>query len=173
MMFRNPRFIIGILATVAFCTIAYFGLASTTGAFAASVGTTTPRTAIAQQPAPGTTNQPNQTNQCNPTNQANQPNQTNQANQPNPTNQANQPNQPNQCNPTNQTNPAPTNVCPPTISEGAQGSAVQTLQTKLNIPVTGAFDAQTLAAVKQFQAQHNLPVDGVVGASTWHALGVC
>lgn len=158
MMFRNPRFIIGMLATVAFCTIAYFGLASTTGAFAATVRPTTPNTTIAQLPTSGTANQPNPTTQCNPTNQPNQPN------QPSPTTQ---------CNPTNQANPAPTNACPPTISEGAQGSAVQTLQTKLNIPVNGVFDAQTLAAVKQFQAQHNLPVDGVVGASTWHALGVC
>ena len=161
MIFRTPRLIIGILATVAFCTIAYFGLASTTGVFAATIQPTTPNRAIAQLPTPGTANQPNQPNQPNPTNQCNQ---TNQPNQPKPANQ---------CNPTNQPNPAPTNVCPPTISEGAQGSAVQTLQTKLNIPVTGVFDAQTLAAVKQFQAQHNLPVDGVVGASTWHALGVC
>lgn len=156
MMFRNHRFIT-MIAAISFCTLAYFGLTST-AVFAATAQTTTPITTIAQLPTPGAANQPNQpnpTNQCNPTNQPNRPNPTNQ------------------CNQNNQPNPAPTNACPPTISEGAQGTAVQTLQAKLNIPVSGVFDAQTLAAVKQFQAQHNLPVDGVVGQSTWHALGVC
>jgi peptidoglycan hydrolase-like protein with peptidoglycan-binding domain len=76
------------------------------------------------------------------------------------------------------------NVCPSTISKGARGQAVRTLQTKLNqlgfkganghrLPVTGTFDAQTLSAVKQFQRQHHIQSNGVVGASTWQALGAC
>jgi peptidoglycan hydrolase-like protein with peptidoglycan-binding domain/GH25 family lysozyme M1 (1,4-beta-N-acetylmuramidase) len=63
----------------------------------------------------------------------------------------------------------------PTLSEGATGSAVQTLQTRLNVwgaklTVDGDFGADTLAAVKAFQTAHHLTVDGVVGPQTWAAL---
>jgi peptidoglycan hydrolase-like protein with peptidoglycan-binding domain/GH25 family lysozyme M1 (1,4-beta-N-acetylmuramidase) len=63
----------------------------------------------------------------------------------------------------------------PTLSEGATGSAVQTLQTRLNVwgaklTVDGNFGADTLAAVKAFQTAHHLTVDGVVGPQTWAAL---
>jgi peptidoglycan hydrolase-like protein with peptidoglycan-binding domain len=76
------------------------------------------------------------------------------------------------------------NVCPSTISKGARGQAVRTLQTDLSqlgfkgtngrpLPVTGTFDDRTLSAVKQFQRQHHIQSNGVVGASTWQALGAC
>jgi peptidoglycan hydrolase-like protein with peptidoglycan-binding domain/GH25 family lysozyme M1 (1,4-beta-N-acetylmuramidase) len=63
----------------------------------------------------------------------------------------------------------------PTLSEGATGAAVQTLQTRLNvwganITVDGNFGPATLAAVKAFQTEQNLTVDGVVGPQTWAAL---
>ena len=63
----------------------------------------------------------------------------------------------------------------PTLSEGATGPAVTTLQTRLNVwganlTVDGDFGPATLAAVKAFQTQHNLTVDGVVGPQTWAAL---
>jgi lysozyme len=63
----------------------------------------------------------------------------------------------------------------PTLSEGATGAAVQTLQTRLNVwgaslTVDGDFGAATLAAVKAFQTAQKLTVDGVVGPQTWAAL---
>jgi peptidoglycan hydrolase-like protein with peptidoglycan-binding domain len=65
----------------------------------------------------------------------------------------------------------------PTLSEGATGAAVQTLQTRLNVwganpPLTvdGDFGPATLAAVKAFQTEQNLTVDGIVGPQTWAAL---
>jgi len=63
----------------------------------------------------------------------------------------------------------------PTLSEGATGSAVQTLQTRLNVwgaslTVDGDFGPATLAAVKAFQTEQKLAVDGIVGPATWAAL---
>ena len=63
----------------------------------------------------------------------------------------------------------------PTLSEGATGDAVKTLQTRLNVwgatlTVDGDFGPATLAAVKAFQTQQHLTVDGVVGPQTWAAL---
>jgi peptidoglycan hydrolase-like protein with peptidoglycan-binding domain len=63
----------------------------------------------------------------------------------------------------------------PTLSEGATGAAVKTLQTRLNVwgaklTVDGDFGPATLAAVKAFQTQQHLTVDGVVGPQTWAAL---
>jgi peptidoglycan hydrolase-like protein with peptidoglycan-binding domain/GH25 family lysozyme M1 (1,4-beta-N-acetylmuramidase) len=63
----------------------------------------------------------------------------------------------------------------PTLSEGATGAPVQTLQTRLNVwganlTVDGDFGALTLAAVKTFQTEQKLTVDGVVGPLTWAAL---
>jgi peptidoglycan hydrolase-like protein with peptidoglycan-binding domain len=63
----------------------------------------------------------------------------------------------------------------PTLSEGATGTAVQTLQTRLNVwgaklTVDGDFGPATLAAVKAFQTQQKLTVDGIVGPQTWAAL---
>jgi GH25 family lysozyme M1 (1,4-beta-N-acetylmuramidase) len=66
-------------------------------------------------------------------------------------------------------------VTEPTLSEGATGDALKTLQTRLNVwgaslTVDGDFGPATLAAVKAFQTQQNLTVDGVVGPQTWAAL---
>jgi GH25 family lysozyme M1 (1,4-beta-N-acetylmuramidase) len=63
----------------------------------------------------------------------------------------------------------------PTLTEGATGAAVKTLQTRLNVwgatlTVDGDFGAATLAAVKAFQARQGLTVDGIVGPATWAAL---
>jgi peptidoglycan hydrolase-like protein with peptidoglycan-binding domain/GH25 family lysozyme M1 (1,4-beta-N-acetylmuramidase) len=63
----------------------------------------------------------------------------------------------------------------PTLTEGAAGAAVQTLQTRLNVwganlTVDGDFGPLTLAAVKAFQTQQQLTVDGIVGPQTWAAL---
>jgi len=63
----------------------------------------------------------------------------------------------------------------PTLSEGDTGSAVQTLQTRLNVwgatlTVDGDFGPATLAAVKAFQTEQKLTVDGIVGPQTWAAL---
>jgi len=63
----------------------------------------------------------------------------------------------------------------PTLSEGATGPAVDTLQTRLNVwgatlTVDGDFGPATLAAVKAFQTEQKLTVDGIVGPQTWAAL---
>ena len=60
----------------------------------------------------------------------------------------------------------------PTLSEGATGTAVRTLQSDLNVlgyglAVDGDFGPDTLAAVKAFQRAQSLTVDGVVGPLTW------
>ena len=58
-----------------------------------------------------------------------------------------------------------------TIKLGSRGSAVKTLQTKLNLAVDGIFGKITDEAVRAFQTAHNLKCDGIVGAKTWEALG--
>lgn len=60
----------------------------------------------------------------------------------------------------------------PSISRGASGMAVRTLQQHLNISVDGVFGPATEASVKLFQQNHHLTTDGVVGPQTWSALGV-
>jgi GH25 family lysozyme M1 (1,4-beta-N-acetylmuramidase) len=63
----------------------------------------------------------------------------------------------------------------PTLVEGDTGSAVKTLQTRLNVwganlTVDGDFGSLTLAAVRAFQTKQKLTVDGIVGPRTWAAL---
>lgn len=63
----------------------------------------------------------------------------------------------------------------PTISEGANGTAVRTLQVLLTrkgfaVTADGVFGPKTLTAVRRFQARLGLAVDGVVGPRTWAAL---
>ncbi len=60
----------------------------------------------------------------------------------------------------------------PTLQNGDTGSAVITLQDRLNvwgakITVDGSFGPATLAAVKAFQTKEKLTVDGIVGPATW------
>ena len=58
------------------------------------------------------------------------------------------------------------------VAAGAQGSEVTAIQRALGIPASGAFDANTEAAVKQFQQRNGLAVDGIVGPQTGAALGL-
>lgn len=59
-----------------------------------------------------------------------------------------------------------------TIKLGSTGSAVKTLQNKLNIRVDGVFGEYTKRAVIEFQAKNNLTADGIVGPNTWFKLGI-
>ena len=64
----------------------------------------------------------------------------------------------------------------PVLKRGSRGSAVKTLQSKLNhhgmhLHVDGIFGAGTEHAVKVFQRSKHLTVDGIVGRNTWRALG--
>jgi hypothetical protein len=64
----------------------------------------------------------------------------------------------------------------PMVSMGSRGSAVQTLQSRLQAlgfspgPIDGIFGSGTDAAVRAFQRSRGLSVDGVVGPQTWGAL---
>ena len=58
----------------------------------------------------------------------------------------------------------------PTLRRGATGEAVELVQRKIGIPVTGCFDASTEAVVRQFQRDHGLAPDGIVGPRTWATL---
>lgn len=63
----------------------------------------------------------------------------------------------------------------PDLSSGARGSAVLTLQKKLNatgakITADGVFGSATLKAVKAFQLAHGLNGKGYAGQATWKAL---
>lgn len=70
---------------------------------------------------------------------------------------------------------APTSVT--TITKGASGSKVKTLQVRLDVkgydpgPIDGIFGARTAAAVKSFQQYEGLKADGAVDEMTWKALG--
>lgn len=73
------------------------------------------------------------------------------------------------------TPPAP--VGNPTLSLNDTGSAVRTLQERLNawhanpeVKVDGNFGTGTQTAVRDFQAAEHLAVDGVTGPATWTAL---
>ena len=69
----------------------------------------------------------------------------------------------------NQSNGAP--APQPTLTLGATGDAVKTLQTKLGITADGIFGTHTRENVIQYQQNHNLAPDGVVGPATWAKLG--
>jgi len=60
----------------------------------------------------------------------------------------------------------------PTLRRGDIGELVKLVQSDLRVPVTGAFDAATEAAVRAFQRQASggLVPDGIVGPKTWAAL---
>lgn len=70
---------------------------------------------------------------------------------------------------------APTSVT--TLTKGAAGSKVKTLQVRLELqgydpgPIDGIFGARTIAAVKSFQEYKGLKADGAVDEITWKALG--
>jgi peptidoglycan hydrolase-like protein with peptidoglycan-binding domain len=54
----------------------------------------------------------------------------------------------------------------------AGDGAVKQLQSALNLPPTGEFNAETEASVRTLQARHGLTVDGIVGPDTWSVIGV-
>jgi hypothetical protein len=58
----------------------------------------------------------------------------------------------------------------PTLRRGATGDAVRTLQTALQIAVTGTFDGATEAALRAFQRGKGLVPDGIAGPKTWSML---
>lgn len=66
---------------------------------------------------------------------------------------------------------------PPTISQGATGTAVSWAQyllvrrTLSYQDIDGVFGPKTKTAVEDFQSSRNLTADGVVGPHTWAALG--
>jgi len=75
------------------------------------------------------------------------------------------------------TTPKATTPAEPLVAFGSKGTAVATLQTRLNawnvqpqLVATSTFDAATLAAVKAYQTAEGLKADGVVGVHTWAAL---
>jgi peptidoglycan hydrolase-like protein with peptidoglycan-binding domain len=62
----------------------------------------------------------------------------------------------------------------PTLRLGSTGSAVKTLQTRLNawnvephVGLDGDFGRAVKIAVEEFQAAEGLTVDGIVGSATW------
>jgi peptidoglycan hydrolase-like protein with peptidoglycan-binding domain len=70
----------------------------------------------------------------------------------------------------------PTLTPPATVvaqaSEVATDGAVKQLQSALNLPPTGEFNAETETSVRTLQARHGLTVDGIVGPDTWSVIGV-
>ena len=56
--------------------------------------------------------------------------------------------------------------------EAAAQGAVKQLQSALNLPPTGEFNAETETSVRTLQARHGLTVDGIVGPDTWSLIGV-
>lgn len=63
-----------------------------------------------------------------------------------------------------------------TLRQGDAGACVRQAQVLLggagfDLPESGSFDADTVAAVRRFQASHQgLAIDGVIAAATWDAL---
>ena len=56
------------------------------------------------------------------------------------------------------------------LTTGAKGPAVNALQEKLGVPVTGTFDAATGAAVKKFKNTNGLGNDQIAGPKVWKKL---
>ncbi len=57
------------------------------------------------------------------------------------------------------------------LQQGAVGAAVEELQRRLGVPVTGLFDVGTGTVVRARQKEAGVTVDGIVGPTTWKALG--
>jgi hypothetical protein len=57
------------------------------------------------------------------------------------------------------------------LKAGSKGNEVKYIQQQVKVPVTGTFDAKTVAAVKALQKKHGLTVDAIVGPLTWKKLG--
>lgn len=59
------------------------------------------------------------------------------------------------------------------LGAGGHGDRVRWVQRRLGCPVTGVYDAMTVAAVRGMQQRSGLAVDGVIGPRTWAALCWC
>jgi peptidoglycan hydrolase-like protein with peptidoglycan-binding domain len=60
----------------------------------------------------------------------------------------------------------------PTLRRGSIGGDVELVRTKIGLAPSGAFDADTEAALRRFQRDHGLVPDGIVGPRTWATLMV-
>lgn len=72
---------------------------------------------------------------------------------------------------------APASLAWPVVRAGDSNRTVVTAQyllrdAGLQLPVDGAFKADSVAAAKSFQAKHDLTADGVIGRETWERLVV-
>lgn len=56
------------------------------------------------------------------------------------------------------------------LQSGSTGEAVKLVQGKLGVPVTGVYDAATVAAVRRFKNAHGLNIDGITGPKVWAKL---
>jgi cell wall-associated NlpC family hydrolase len=66
-------------------------------------------------------------------------------------------------------NPSATTSCA-TLSPGATGAAVKTIQKLVGTATDGAFGPATQKALKHWQKKHGVAVTGVVDTATWAAL---
>lgn len=57
-----------------------------------------------------------------------------------------------------------------TMFPGMRGGPISAVQRAFNRPITGSYDAGTVAAVTRFKAARRLPANGIIEARTWRAL---
>jgi len=57
-----------------------------------------------------------------------------------------------------------------TMFPGMRGGPIMAVQRALGKPITGRYDAVTVAAVNRFKAAHKLPANGIIEARTWRTL---
>ncbi|HST47913.1 peptidoglycan-binding domain-containing protein [Jatrophihabitans sp.] len=57
-----------------------------------------------------------------------------------------------------------------TMFPGMRGGPIMAVQRAFNKPITGRYDAATVAAVNRFKAARGLPANGIIEARTWRAL---
>ena len=57
-----------------------------------------------------------------------------------------------------------------TMFPGMRGGPISAVQRAFELPITGRYDAGTVAAVSRFKAARRLPANGIIEARTWRAL---
>ncbi len=57
-----------------------------------------------------------------------------------------------------------------TMFPGMRGGPISAVQRAFNLPISGRYDASTVAAVNRFKAAHRLPANGIIEARTWRTL---
>lgn len=67
--------------------------------------------------------------------------------------------------------PAEDDTKRPTLSRGARGELVKTIQRKVKVGEDGVFGPGTEAAVRKFQRDNGVVPDGIVGPKTWVLVG--